>query len=257
MKRKKIKKLIIYIAGSLASAAVIFFTAAFLISYDEVTNVFVGGNVKIVLHEDKYPGNDSSEVKNIVPYKEIDKDPVVTNTGSNNAYVFLRLTVPVSQVTELDEYGRKKTEDKMIQELFYLKDSGDDVSTCENNFGRGWHEIKSLAEGGSYDEEGNWTYDKDAGTRTYVFAYQPSETETYLRTGQSTTPLFGKVQYKNIKEQPGMDDLIKFINVEAFAVQSDYIDAKEEEIIRKFEEENVPANKRPEQRLVEIYKMIG
>ena len=255
MKIKKSKKLVFYIAGSLAAAAVIVFSVAFLISYDEITNVFVSGDVKIVLNEDKYPGNDSPVVKNIVPYQEIDKNPVVTNTGSNNAYVFLRLTVPVSSITELDEYGRKLTDAPTTNELFYLKGENDSIGLLANNFGSGWVEIKSLAQGGSYDDSGIWTYDKGASTRTYVFAYQPSETIQFLEAGQSTTPLFGKVQLKNIKEEFGVNDLIKVIKLEAFAVQSDYLDDKEEEIQHKFDEEEIPQNKRQEQRLVEIFNM--
>ncbi len=257
MKKKKTKRFILYIAGSLAAAAIIVGIAAFLMSYDETTNVFTAGNVKIVLTENKYPGNDSPEVKDIVPFTEIEKNPVITNTGSNNAYVFLRLTVPVSSFTELDEYGRKKTENQAAQEVFYLKNADDAISSCENNFGNGWREIRSLAEGGYYDDEGHWTFNKNADTRTYVFAYQLSPGDSYLEPGQSTVPLFGKVQYKNMLEQPGMDDPIKVIKVEAFAVQSDYLEAKEEEIIQKLDEEKVPENKREEQRLVEIFNMIG
>lgn len=257
MKGKKRKKLIVYIAGSLASAAIILGTAAFLMSFDETTNVFTAGNVKIVLVEDKYPGNDSPDVQNIIPYQEIDKNPVVINTGSNNAYVFLRLTVPVSKFTELDEYGRKKTNGQVYQELFYLKGSDDEISSFANNFGDGWHELKSLADGGYYDDKGDWIYYNESSTRTYVFVYQPDENEPFLKVGQSTNPLFGKVQFKNMKEQPSISDLIKVINIEAFAVQSDYLDEKEEEIERKLDEENVPEDKRPEKRLAEIYKMVS
>lgn len=257
MTSKKTKKLITYILCGVAAAAVIVFTAAFLISYDETTNVFVAGNVKIVLSEYQYPGNDSPEVQNLVPFQSIEKNPVVTNVGSGSAYVFLKLTVPVAKVTELDELGRKLTADKTTQELFYLKSLSDSPALLENHFGSGWVEIKSLASGGTYEEGNVWTYAEGTETRTYVFAYQPVGGDPFLAVGESTTPLFEQVQYKNLKEQPGMSDPVKVIQVEAFAVQAEYLSAKEAEIHALMEEENVPQEQRAERRLVEIYRMAG
>ncbi len=254
---KKAKKILCYLLCAGAAAAVIVFTAAFLISYDETTNVFVAGNVKIVLSEYKYPGNDSPTVKDLIPYQTIEKNPVVTNTGTSDAYIFLRLTVPAAQVTELDEYGRKLTADPVLQELFYLKSAGDGAGDLAHHFGSGWVEIRSLASGGYYDALNQWTFTEGAGSRTYVFAYQPAGGDPFLRAGESTVPLFETVQYKNLKEQPGRSDPVKVIGVEAFAVQAEYLSAKEEEIAAMMEEENVPLEQRAERRLAEIFAMAA
>ena len=49
-------------------------TVAYLTDAETATNTFTVGKVKIDLEEPGYPGNDSDEVKNIVPNQEIMKD---------------------------------------------------------------------------------------------------------------------------------------------------------------------------------------
>lgn len=63
-------------------------TVAYLTDAETATNTFTVGKVKIDLEEPGYPGNDSDEVKNIVPNQEIVKDPQIENTGNNDALVF-------------------------------------------------------------------------------------------------------------------------------------------------------------------------
>lgn len=54
-------------------------TVAYLTDAETATNTFTVGKVKIDLEEPGYPGNDSDEVKNIVPNQEIVKDPQIEN----------------------------------------------------------------------------------------------------------------------------------------------------------------------------------
>lgn len=48
-------------------------TVAYLTDAETATNTFTVGKVKIDLEEPGYPGNDSDEVKNIIPNQEIVK----------------------------------------------------------------------------------------------------------------------------------------------------------------------------------------
>ena len=62
-------------------------TVAYLTDAETATNTFTIGRVQIDLEEPGYPGNDSDEVKNIVPNQEIMKDPQIENTGNNDALI--------------------------------------------------------------------------------------------------------------------------------------------------------------------------
>lgn len=68
-----------------------------------ITNTVTVGRVNIDLEEPGYPGNDSDEVKNIIPNQEIVKDPQIENTGNNDALVFLRVEVPQETFTNEDD----------------------------------------------------------------------------------------------------------------------------------------------------------
>lgn len=96
-------------------------TVAYLTDAETATNTFTIGRVQIDLEEPGYPGNDSDEVKNIVPNQEIVKDPQIENTGNNDALTFLRVEVPQEMFTDGDDgTGAQKKQD-----LFRLKGVSD------------------------------------------------------------------------------------------------------------------------------------
>ncbi len=89
--KKKILALCLVIA--LAVTAVTGVTLAYFTDTDAADNVFTIGNVDIELTEPKWDENlDGAEkIEDVYPGQEIEKDPTVTNTGSNPCYV--RVTV--------------------------------------------------------------------------------------------------------------------------------------------------------------------
>ena len=109
-RKKKKKKRSPILAASIVFVLIIIvllITLAMFTSFDEVTNVFSGGKVDIVLTE---PNWSPSKALNIVPETILDKDPYVTNNEDTQVYVFLEVTVPYGNIevenTEKNNKGR-------------------------------------------------------------------------------------------------------------------------------------------------------
>lgn len=204
LKNNKNKIAAIIIGFAVLTSVILFGTIAFFTSNDVVTNKLIIGNVRINLTETQYPGNENSSVTDMLPYSEVEKNPQIQNVGVNEAFVFLKVTVPVRDVTEVSTDGTHGT--KKMQEIFYLKNKDDSELLFENHFNENWIELTDCE-----------TEDYNKSTKTYVFGYKKS-----LVTGDTTESLFDKVQLKNIKEELGANQA-QSINIEACAVQSDYI----------------------------------
>ena len=172
---RKLKKQLLrtMIACGLVISVAVGSTVAYLTDAETATNTFTVGNVQIDLEEPGYPGNDSDEVKNIVPNQEIVKDPQVENTGDNAALVYLKVEVPQEEFTELNADGTPGT--KQMQDLFTLK--GLDAN---------WELIRT---------ETSTDADTAKTKTTYVYAYRKP-----LDKGAITPKLFDKVQMKNAVE---------------------------------------------------------
>ena len=164
-------------------------TVAYLTDAETATNTFTVGKVKIDLEEPGYPGNDSDEVKNIIPNQEIEKDPQIENTGNNDALVFLRVEVPQETFTDEDD----GTWEQKKQDLFKLKGISDQ-----------WELLRTET-----------TTDADGKAKTsYVYGYKKA-----LAKGSTTDKLFQKVQLKNAVESDlrgNVEDII----VTACAIQA-------------------------------------
>ncbi|MGI6161624.1 MAG: TasA family protein [Christensenellales bacterium] len=95
----KKKVLVLSLAVALIAITAIGLTLAYFTSESEpVTNVFTLGEVKIELDEpafelnEKYDEN-AGKIVNLAPGDVINKDPYITNTGTNDAWVFMKLTL--------------------------------------------------------------------------------------------------------------------------------------------------------------------
>ena len=69
-------------------------TLAYLTDRDSEANVFTSGDVEIDLNEDFQQGS------TLIPGVEIEKKPAVTNTGENDAWVWMTYAIP----QDLDGY---------------------------------------------------------------------------------------------------------------------------------------------------------
>jgi len=179
-------------------------TFAYLTDSEGAVNTFTVGKVQVDLTEPGFPGNDSDDVKNLVPNEEVKKDPKVVNTGVNEALVFMTVEVPVRNVTLAAADGTKGT--KAPTELFWFKQEADTKGDFANNFNStDWMQLS--------DKETHGT--ADGSTTTYVFAYR----EAVAADGE-TAPLFQKVQLKNVIENEVTPGAAQEIKVKTYAIQA-------------------------------------
>lgn len=199
------KRLAITMAAcALMSALAVGGTFAYLTDNEGATNTFIVGEVKVDLTEPGYPGNTSDEVKNLVPNQEVEKDPKVTNTGVNDAIIFVTVEVPVKEVTVVGADGTKGA--KEVTELFWFKDAADAQGTFANNFNSAdWLELTTKETKGAID----------GSTTTYVFAHRTAVTKDV-----TTNALFGKVQLKNVIEGEVTAGAAQDIKVKTYAIQA-------------------------------------
>ena len=89
--KKKSKK---FVAIIIAALAIIITggVVAYLTDTDTATNTFTIGAVDIDLTEDNW---NATNAENVVPGQVINKDPAIDNTGSNSAYVYIKVEEPV------------------------------------------------------------------------------------------------------------------------------------------------------------------
>ena len=72
-------------------------TMAYLTDSEQTTNTFTIGKVKIDVQEpgwdttDKNNNNIPDKAEDVVPNQELSKNPLIENTGSNSAVVFLKV----------------------------------------------------------------------------------------------------------------------------------------------------------------------
>lgn len=171
---------------------------AYLTDNESATNTFTVGKVQIDLEEPAFPGNDDPSVKNMVPNQEVAKDPKVENTGSNEAIVFMEVSIPKATIKVAADDGTVAG-DASLQDIFKVY-SGETEGFNQTNF----IEIKS-------DTTGT---DKN----TYVFAYNKK-----LAVGASTEALFDKVKLQNIVEGQIASGVAQNIDVKAYAIQANEI----------------------------------
>ena len=191
--KKSRKKLLASIAACILAGTMAFNgTMAYLTDTEGAVNIATVGKVNIDLEEPGYPGNDSDEVKSIIPNQEIIKDPQVENTGDNSAIVYLKVDVPQETFTELGTDGTKG--ETKLQDLFALK------GLSEN-----WELIKT---------EASTDADTAKTKTTYVYAYRKT-----LDKGTKTDKLFECVQMKNAMEND-LSGHVEDIVITACAIQA-------------------------------------
>ena len=160
MTKKNTKKRLVAMLGVCAlagSMGIGGMSLAYLTDGETVANTFtVGGDIGIELLEEDYPGNDSTDVKDLVPNEEVLKDPKVVNTGTNDAVVFMVVDSPMEALTVINDDGtpvntQQKTEggavttvpQRKVEEIFWFKDGSDDISQHQNHFDESWTALES------------------------------------------------------------------------------------------------------------------
>ncbi len=163
---------------------------AFFTDRDTAANEFIVGNVSVDLSE---PGWDPDEGTALTPNKTVNKDPQVTNTGSNDAFVFLQVKVPSASVKTAGADGSLQESKK--QDLFnYTVNSG-------------WKLV----------EQSEAT---DASVYTYAYVDTNGAMKKLSPQG-NTGALFDKVKFINLVEGELDPDTKLSIDVDVLAIQTE------------------------------------
>ena len=110
MKKTTAKALVITGAICLATVGGV---SAFLTDYDKATNQFTVGKVDIDLDEPGWKPEDHTKLE---PGEVISKDPQITNTGTNDAFTYLEVSVPRSNCST---GGRNQTANEITGTVFF------------------------------------------------------------------------------------------------------------------------------------------
>lgn len=179
------KKPIIAAIAVLAIVLIAGSSIAYFNSKDTADNVFTVGNVKIELTEEHW----DPEKEHIISAKaSFKKEPIVKNTGSNDAYV--RLKVNVSDYDLISE-------------------------AC------GDIDLKTLFDG--WDPDGKWELASEVrndenGSMDYIFRYKE-----LLPVGEGTDPLFNAVTFP---DNVDMDKIMQLPETFDIKISADAIQAK-------------------------------
>lgn len=188
-----------------------------------------------------------------VPQQETDKDPMITNKSVSDAVVFVKVTVPVREFTHVNDDGTRG--DKKRDELYIFKQgqmatqaapngqdytfpyaapagakatiAADKVTSHANHWNENWTELEEFEEG----------QDHSKAYRTYVFGYNTRlhglksiQDGTWTGTpvakkgvGETTVPLFQKVQLQNFADSEITPGEIQNITVQTYVIQADNV----------------------------------
>lgn len=187
----KNKKRVIILAAALVLLLTVGGVSAYFTSTDEATNSWTVGDVKIELLEVEYDKVPAEERTNITPNQTFIKDPVVTNTGTNDAFVFLQFSVPKANVKvdgTLQSAKMQELFDYTIHESF-TKVSEDTSATDKN---------------------------------IYVYSYGTEDACKSLAAEDSTPSLFegNRITFKNVIEGQGLEGMTLEVPVQALAIQT-------------------------------------
>ena len=185
---------------------------AFMSGFDEVTNRFKIKNMDIALYENNYSNLTNKQKSTLIPNSVLPKDPLVKNTDQTDAFVFIKVTVPVYNSTNVAPDGTI-TGSRRPQEVFFLK-TAQAVNEAAASFHTKadeadkeyWVEIPSYEEGTDYQ----------SSTRTYIFGYS-----VYLKPEEITETLFDYIELKNILQYEIDPDEIMDVTVDAYGIQAD------------------------------------
>lgn len=214
MKKNNKKMAVTAAACALVGALAMGGTMAYLTDIDQETNTFTVGKVEVDLEEPDYPGNESEDVEDLVPNQEVTKNPQISNTGINEALVFMTVTVPVKEVTVAAANGTKG--EKEATDLFWFKDEKDSLASAANHWDSTWFQLTDKEYFTSASgEEADTLEEAAGGSHTYVFAYNQA-----IANGEKTSALFDKVQLKNIIENEVTAGEAQNIVVKAYAIQA-------------------------------------
>lgn len=198
MKKRIWKYVIVLVLIGLAGSAAVRGISAYFSDAQEKNNTLTVGSVKTELEEPGWDEVPSEEKVDLVPNQSVRKDPRVTNTGSNNAYVFLEVQIPVSRIITVGDDGKK------------LPAADTELFSYEVN--DGWVKVQNS----------DVTASGKVTAHRYVYAYGSDKECKVLEKGETTESLFNSITLVNAIEGQ-IDDETFQIPVKSYAIQAEYI----------------------------------
>ena len=163
---------------------------AFFTDQGSAANEFIVGNVSVDLTE---PGWNPDDGTALTPNKTVKKDPQVTNTGSNDAFVFLQVKVPTASVKTAAADG--SLQDSRKQDLFHY------------TVNSGWKLVDQS---------------EKADASVYTYAYIDADGAMKKLSPQGNTgALFDSVTFLNLVEGQLDRDTKLTIDVDVLAIQTE------------------------------------
>ena len=207
---KKNKKKLSVLALALVLCLAIAGISAYFTDGDTVTNEFTVGKVEIDLQEEEFVETDY-DVNNLTPKMEIAKDPDITNTGINDAYVFLEVVVPCANVQTAEDDGE------------YIDAAKTELFSWTVNPGWAQVEVEETDAANTYVYAWvGYTTSTDATSGNTV--YVNNTTMAALAKDATTDTLFDYVRFANVTENSGLETVDLEIVVNAYAIQTSNID---------------------------------
>jgi predicted ribosomally synthesized peptide with SipW-like signal peptide len=197
----KNKKIVSLIAIALVACLGVAGIAAYFTDTDSATNTFTIGEIKLDLKE---PNWDPEDVEDVIPNEEIAKDPQIENTGVNDEFLFMTVSVPYSTIITATEDGK-------------LLNNGNAAATqlFSYDVNSGWIQLGE-ATWSEADADGN-------GTVTYIYAYAANDAMTAVEAGETTATLFDTVKFCNAIEGQGLENVSKDIVITAYGIQTENV----------------------------------
>ena len=239
MKSLSNKVKILILVGTFALAMCGSVIYGYLNTSDIAVNEFTSGNVNISITESAWnaeTAKDPEYAKHLYPEETITKDPAITNTGTEDAYVFMKVTLPYDYVTVVNENEESDNS------------AGTSVELDSRNLNRTWNQIYQFTAKNGWYQMGQPTISNNAttgiGTISYLFAYGSSTQMTALSAGKTTGTLFDSVTLINLLEGQFDDNtsnptytgdgketsndkkeynVQQDIEIDAFAIQADWL----------------------------------
>lgn len=212
MKNKKI-----WMGSAAAAVLAAVMTAGGIMAYftdtEEKVNHFTVGSVEITLEEPKWdekPDEDGDgvpdEAEDLLPVQTVTKDPQITNTGTNDAFVFAVVQVPCRNIVTANTDGTKNPQ--AMTDLFSYRP------------GNAWTSL------GMYEVTGE---DGTVTAHKYLYAYAPlGENCTVVKPGETTQPLFESVTFVNAVEGQGLENAAFDLEISAYGIQTTDLDGGRE-----------------------------
>lgn len=182
---KRRKKWMLMIAVVMVFWSTAGMTGAYMTySPQTLKNRITPGSIEVELTETKWVPEKGQQ---LVPESEVMKNPAVTNTGKNPAWIFLKVQIPRKELVLVDPISRRKQK-RTKTELF------------------------------SFDITEKWELvecESQEFAVTYVYGFQE-----VVESGDSTTELFEKVKLVNFLEGEISTSEKLMIPVDAMAIQT-------------------------------------